>query len=266
VYQLAGYDDPSDQGSCSPDRWEYYDPPNGDNGFQQVIYPCGAIAGSFFNDTFNVTLSTSSFSSPIPLGTTASDPDSRQWEKSNIAYPGDLSTLYKINEGTVANIEVHANSSTPSDFSRVGPFGFVLPFPNNSDFAVWQRVAALPTFKKLYSVIRCVPTSSTPCDDSSGKLRAGDILSVTISNNFNIDPYSGKKWVVISTVSWLGGKNYFLGAAWITVGGLCFLLALLFGVKTLIDPPRPDQRVFNVPAGGQLVLNDRRRTETEENR
>ncbi len=55
VYQLHGDSNPSDLSSCSPDEWEYYYPPsNGNN--RQTIYPCGAISGSFFNDTFTTSL------------------------------------------------------------------------------------------------------------------------------------------------------------------------------------------------------------------
>jgi hypothetical protein len=250
VYQLHGDDDPSDQSSCSPDQWEYY----WGEGIKQTIYPCGAIAGSYFNDTFTTQLiPASSPSTTVTLGSPSSPYASRSWDQSTIAYSGDLDTKYQLNQNTLQNLQLGANVS---EFSRVGPLGFVLPLPNTPDFAVWQRVAALPTFKKLHRVIRCVPTGeATSCDDSSGKLYAGDTIRVNVSNQFNIEPYSGQKWVVVSTVSWLGGRNFFLGSAWIVVGGLCFLLALLFGLKTLIDPPRLDQRVFSVPSGGQLILN-----------
>ena len=266
VYQLHGDDNPSDLSSCSPDRWEYYYPPPSQS-VRQTIYPCGAIAGSFFNDTFTASLipASSPSSQPILLGGPDSDPDSRQWEKSSIAYSGD-STKYQVNTNTLQQLDDNArdNNNTEGQFSRVGPLGFVLPLPNDTDFQVWQRVAALPTFKKLYRIIRCVPSSpGQSCSDSSGKLYTGDQLTVQVANNFNIDPYSGQKWVVLSTVSWLGGRNFFLGAAWITVGGLCFLLALIFGLKTLLDPPRVDQRVFSVPGGGQLQLHDTGRPGTD---
>ena len=256
VEQLHGDSDP-DLSGCSPDQWQHH---WSQQNQRQDIYPCGAIAGSFFNDTFTASLipQGSSSSTPIPLGGPSTDPDSRVWEKSSIAYPGDLSTKYQLNPSVLSAIAAGTTANgtdNESPYSRVGPLGFTLPLPNDPDFAVWQRVAALPTFKKLYRVIRCVPSAASPtCSDSSGQLHAGDVLQVQVSNNFDIDPYSGQKWVVISTVSWLGGKNYFLGAAWITVGGLCFLLALLFGLVTLLNPPRLDQRVFSVPSGGQLVL------------
>ena len=262
VYQLHGNNNPSDQSSCRPGEWEYYS----GHGFQQTIYPCGVIAGSFFNDTFTtsvIPIGGGSFT-PVALGSPQSAYASQSWDASTIAYPGDLSTKYQINLDTLANLALPLNESR---FSRIGPLGFVLPLPNNSDFAVWQRVAALPTFKKLYRVIRCVPAPpATSCSDTSGKLHAGDVIQVQVANNFNINPFSGQKWVVISTVSMLGGKNYFLGAAWVVVGGLCFLLALVFGIKTLIDPPQLDQSVFSARAGRVVLIKGREAVSGEQDR
>jgi len=158
------------------------------------------------------------------------------------------------NPDVLADIALRGNES---EFTRIGSFGFVLPLPQDEDFAVWERVAALPTFKKLYRIIRCVPSTANPTctvGGSNGKLFAGDTLTVTVDNQYDMNAYKGSKYVVISTTSWLGGRNNFLGAAWITVGGLCFLLAFIFAIATLIRPP--PQRVFIPPqtSGAHLTL------------
>ena len=250
IYQLHGDSNP-DTSECTPNPpWEYY----WNNGIQQTIYPCGAISGSYFNDTFNATLTpiASPTAAPITLGVYGGDPNSASWEKNGIDYSDDLTQLYVNNQQTLADIAANGNNSM---YSRVGSFGFVLPLPQDNDFAVWQRVAALPQFRKQYRIIRCVPTATNPtCNDHSGKLYAGDVVTVTVDNQYDVAPFHGSKYVVVSTVSWLGGQNNFLGAAWITVGGLCFLFAFLFAVATLIRPP--PQRVFIPPqtSGAHLTL------------
>ncbi|MCO5568786.1 hypothetical protein L7F22_022486 [Adiantum nelumboides] len=85
----------------------------------------------------------------------------------------------------------------------------------NEDLIVWMRTAALPTFRKLYGRI-------------DQDLNARTQLSVQISNNYNMYSFNGKKKLVLSTTSWLGGKNDFLGVAYITIGTICIFLALAF--------------------------------------
>lgn len=59
-------------------------------------------------------------------------------------------------------------------------------------------------------------------------LPAGSNVTVTIQNRYNTYEFGGSKSVLLTTNSWVGGRNNFLGAAYITVGGLCFLTALAF--------------------------------------
>lgn len=92
----------------------------------------------------------------------------------------------------------------------------------DEDFIVWMRTAGLPDFKKLYRII-------------DTKLEAGTYTAV-VRSNFPVDSFSGKKHVVLSTTTWIGGKNPFLGYAYIVVGAICFLLGVVFGIKHKVAP------------------------------
>jgi hypothetical protein len=91
------------------------------------------------------------------------------------------------------------------------------------DLIVWMRTAALPTFRKLYGRIYV-------------DLKENDTITVQLDNNYNTYSFGGKKKLVLSTATWLGGKNDFLGLAYLTVGGLCFFLAFAFTLLYLIKP------------------------------
>ena len=54
----------------------------------------------------------------------------------------------------------------------------------------------------------------------------------------NIDyyvPYSDKA-LILTTTNWLGGRNQFLGIAYIVVGVICLIFALIFVIKQLTCP------------------------------
>lgn len=93
----------------------------------------------------------------------------------------------------------------------------------DEDFIVWMRTAGLPDFKKLYRII-------------DYKLYAGTTYTVKIRSTYDVSSFSGKKHVVISTTTWIGGKNPFLGYAYIVVGAICFALGVIFGIKHKVSP------------------------------
>jgi hypothetical protein len=59
---------------------------------------------------------------------------------------------------------------------------------------------------------------------------------VVIQNNYNTYSFGGTKALVLSTASWIGGKNNFIGIAYVAVGGICLFLAMGFVVLYVIKP------------------------------
>jgi len=98
----------------------------------------------------------------------------------------------------------------------------VIPDIEDEDFIVWMRTAGLPDFKKLYRII-------------DQDLPAGT-YNVTITARYPVSSFGGKKYVVLSTTTWIGGKNPFLGYAYIVVGAICFVQGVVFGIKHRISP------------------------------
>ena len=54
--------------------------------------------------------------------------------------------------------------------------------------------------------------------------------------DFPVTKYDGKKAIVLTTSTVMGGKNPFMGIAYVVVGGLCIVLGALFTVAHLIKP------------------------------
>ena len=95
----------------------------------------------------------------------------------------------------------------------------------NEHFIVWMRPAALPNFRKLYAHI-----------DSS--IPAGTTLVFQVVANYPVSSFSGQKSLVLSTASVVGGKNQFLGLAYLIVGFIAVGLALLFATRSLFGGRR----------------------------
>ncbi|EAL69237.1 hypothetical protein DDB_G0276567 [Dictyostelium discoideum AX4] len=102
----------------------------------------------------------------------------------------------------------------------------VINFSNfeDEDFIVWMRTAALPDFKKLYRIYH----------GQNGPLSG--TIQIRIDNKYPVASFDGKKYVVLSTTSWIGGKNPFLGYAYIIVGIICFVQGVVFAIKHKISP------------------------------
>ncbi|KAJ2170110.1 alkylphosphocholine resistance protein lem3, partial [Coemansia sp. RSA 551] len=92
-------------------------------------------------------------------------------------------------------------------------------------FMVWMRTAGLPTFRKLYM------------KNEDDTMKSG-IYQLDVELNYDTRSFGGTKSIVISTTSFIGGRNPVLGIAFIAVGGLCVLLGCIFAIRHFYRPRR----------------------------
>ncbi|KAF5809201.1 putative CDC50/LEM3 family protein [Helianthus annuus] len=165
------------------------------------IVPCGLIAWSLFNDTYNLIKKDKVLNI----------------NKKGIAWKSDTKVKFGSN--------VYPKNFQSNDLIGGGKLNESIPLSKQEDLIVWMRTAALPTFRKLYGKINT-------------SLEAHDTITVVLENNYNTYSFGGQKKLVLSTTSWIGGKNDFLGIAYLTVGGICLFMALNF-ILLYVFKPRP---------------------------
>ena len=243
---------------------------------EKQLYPCGLVALSVFNDTFVV--SRNAGGPPIPFVYLDVDqsPDTICWSqdvskkfhqadptfvtndptKTTLIEKMDMWLLntfppqicLPVSPSTQPALRPVATKSLPDgskivdcDFSNPGAITCNFDPPctgdfapvnnpsswgiNNGHFINWMRTAGLSTFRKLYGRINT-------------DLNPGDTVRVGIQSNFPVDSYSGTKSVVLSTVSWLGGKNSFLGIGYLAVGGLALVFTAVYAFLHFKRPRR----------------------------
>ncbi|KAI4307711.1 hypothetical protein L6164_030868 [Bauhinia variegata] len=170
----------------------------------QPIVPCGLTSWSLFNDTYRFSLRNKDL----------------VISKKNIAWKSDQNKKF-------------GSAVYPKNFQTYGLIGGAklnesIPLSEQEDLIVWMRTAALPTFRKLYGKIEA-------------DLEVNDEIVMVIENNYNTYSFGGKKRLVLSTTTWIGGKNDFLGMAYLIIGGFCLFFAICFIILYVFKPrPRGD--------------------------
>lgn len=206
-----------------------------------LLNPCGLIANSLFNDVIQLMPNT----------------DGYVMDESSISWQSDRDEKFKQVDGFTSKCVASTDpapmcSDLGSSYSDCKNYTFpstgqqcVYWYPHddetqylyesypmvvnpiegveNEHFIVWMRTAGLPTFRKLYGKI-------------DKHVRSGTVLSFNVSANFEVDSFDGTKTLVVSTVGKFGGKNSFLGVAYIVVGSICFFLAFVFAIKQIKQP------------------------------
>ncbi|KAI7832897.1 ligand-effect modulator 3 family [Kickxella alabastrina] len=195
-------------GDCSP-----LDVHSEDDGPKKPYYPCGLIANSVFNDTISQPL----WANPSGLAKSST----YAMTDKGIAWDSDRKrfnpTAYKADE-----------VYPPPNWHERYPDGYPEPIPDLADdehLLVWMRTAGLPTFRKLYM------------KNTEDTMKSG-YYQINVQMNYDTRSFGGTKSIVISTTSFIGGRNPVLGIAFIVVGGLCVLLGCIFAVRHFYRPRR----------------------------
>ncbi|CAG9318710.1 unnamed protein product [Blepharisma stoltei] len=159
----------------------------------QDANPCGLVAKSVFNDTYALYYSENTTRINI--------------SEKDIAWKSDRDYMFK-----------RTSDYEDSEWIDV----------EDEHFIVWMRNAPMPTFRKLWGIIKQ--------DLESGVYR------LQIKDNYDVSRWSGEKHIVFSTANSLGGKNYFLGLVFLSAGGMCVVAIIffcgmsMFSKKKVIDP------------------------------
>jgi hypothetical protein len=209
---------------------------------EKLLWPCGLIAQSYFNDQFKLT------SASLNAGFKLNE-DGIAWESDYDKFKNPDGFKYAEYDSAKNTCENHGLPSDCKSWPLTGTTKYKYWYPdfdkrqyifqtypqinpikglNDEHFMIWMRTAALPKFRKIYGTIA----------PPKGGFKKGDTIEFSISSSFEVRSYNGKKSLVISTISDMGGKNTYIGTAYLVVGSIAVLLTVLFIIKHLTSDRR----------------------------
>ena len=201
--QLRGDWDKKPSGDCDP---------YGTNENGQKIVPCGAIANSIFNDTFELSTSDDVVVNMLRTG---------------IAWASDKDDKFKNPDGWIEMLQADPSNyaSPPNWCGRTLVTLDVDDESNNGlkneDLIVWMRTSSLPTFRKPW---RRIDHSQDGFQDGLPK----GVYNLTIDYNYPVSRFGARKSIIITNASEFGTLNEFLGIAYLLVGCVSLLIAGIF--------------------------------------
>lgn len=180
------------------------------------------------------------FDNPILINPTNGAPtETYELSSTGIAWPGEAKKY--VSKPGYTNLSAIV---PPPNWQKRFPNGYtednVPDLRNDEHFQNWMRTAGLPTFTKLYGRNDTLPMPKGIYRITIGlstfpaSFRTTDLKRDT--SDYPVLPYKGTKSFVISTVSWIGGKNPFLGWAYVAAASVFVLLAILGTARHLIKP------------------------------
>ncbi|KAI6364602.1 hypothetical protein MCOR25_005608 [Pyricularia grisea] len=200
----------------------------------KAYYPCGLIANSLFNDTISEPVLLNSNSAEAKNGSEVY----KMANNSNIAWPSDA----ELYGNFPSDMNIDDVVPPPNWRKQYGDKYTKETVPNLKTwqaFQVWMRTAGLPNFSKLYR------------RNDSSTMKEGT-YQVEIESHWPADAYRGTKSLLITTRTVIGGRNPFLGIAYIVVGGICIILGVIFTATHLIKPRKLGDHTYlswnNAPA------------------
>jgi len=166
----------------------------------KIAHPCGLIARSFFNDSyeihFNKTFVHNNDNNEETINNNNNINNNINIYKDGIASKSDKKRFKNIKEENWRDIQ----------WLDV----------EDERFMVWMRPAGLNNFRKIWGKI-------------NKTLQEGNYV-LSITNNYPVSDFKGKKSFVLSNANFLGGKNYLLGWSYVIVGGISFIFSILFWI------------------------------------